>query len=93
MHAHNGPHDGILLLEEHIEELHAKIESCQKFILASRIAAVGGGIVLVAIRFDLGTMAAAVAAFLGGLSLGVQMPARPRKQRRKSSRLRQIGMR
>ena len=98
MHAHNGPHDGILLLEEHIEELHAKIESCQKFILASGIAVVGGGIVLVAmlvgaIRFDLGTMAAAVAAFLGGLSLGVQMPARPRKQRRKSSRLRQIGMR
>ena len=44
MHAHNGPHDGILLLEEHIEELHAKIESCQKFILASRIAVVGGGI-------------------------------------------------
>jgi hypothetical protein len=96
LHAHNGPHDGILLLEEHIEELHAKIESCQKFILASRIAVVGGGIVLVAmlvgaIRFDLGTMAAAVAAFLGGLSLGVQI--RPRKQRRKSSRLRQIGMR
>ena len=44
MHAHNGPHDGILLLEEDIEELHAKIESCQKFILASRIAVVGGGI-------------------------------------------------
>lgn len=58
-----------MLLEEHIEELYAKIESCQKFVLASRIAVVGGGIVLVAmlvgaIRFDLGTMAAAVAAFL-----------------------------
>ena len=61
-----------MLLEERIEELCAKIESCRKFILASRIAVTGGGILLAAmlvgaIRFDLGTMAASVAAFLGGI--------------------------
>jgi hypothetical protein len=66
------PHEEIVRLEEHIEELHAKIESCRKFILASRIAVVAGGIVFAAmlvgaIRFDPGIMAAAVAAFLGGL--------------------------
>jgi hypothetical protein len=66
------PHDEIVRLEERIEELHAKIESCRKFILASRIALAGGGIVLTAmlvsaIRFDPGAMAAAVAAFLGGI--------------------------
>ena len=65
-------HDEIVHLEERIEELCAKIESCRKFILASRIAVTGGGIVLAAmlvgaIRFDLGTMAASVAAFLGGI--------------------------
>ena len=65
-------HDEIVCLEERIEELCAKIESCRKFILASRIAVTGGGIVLAAmlvgaIRFDLGTMAASVAAFLGGI--------------------------
>ncbi len=65
-------HDEIARLEERIEELCATIESCRKFILASRIAVTGGGIVLAAmlvgaIRFDLGTMAASVAAFLGGI--------------------------
>jgi hypothetical protein len=59
-------------LEEHIEELGAKIESCRKFVLASRIAVAGGGIVLAsmllgAIRFDPAAMAAAVAALLGGI--------------------------
>jgi hypothetical protein len=66
------PHDEIVRLEEHIEELAAKIESCRKFILASRIAMAGGGIVLAAmllgaIRFDPAAMAAAVAALLGGI--------------------------
>jgi hypothetical protein len=66
------PHEDIVRLEEHIEELDAKIDSCRKFILASRIAMAAGGIVLAAmlvgaIRFDPGTMAAAVAAFLGGI--------------------------
>ena len=66
------PYEEIVRLEEHIEELAAKIESCRKFILASRIAVAGGGLVLAAmlvgaIRFDLGLMAAAVASFLGGI--------------------------
>ena len=65
-------HDEIVRLEHHIEEIHAKTESCRKFILVSRIAVTGGTIALVAmlidvIRFDPGVMAAAVAAFLGGI--------------------------
>jgi hypothetical protein len=75
LHTHKraeDPHGEIVRLEEHIEELAAKIESCRKFILASRIAAAGGGIVLAlmllgAIRFDPAAMAAAVAALLGGI--------------------------
>ena len=66
------PHDAVVRLEEHIEELASKIESCRKFILASRIAVAGGGLVLAgmlfgAIRFDPAIMAAAVAALLGGI--------------------------
>jgi hypothetical protein len=66
------PHDEIVRLEAHIEELAAKIESCRKFILVSRIALAGGSIVLAAmlfgaIRFDPAVMAAAVAALLGGI--------------------------
>ena len=66
------PHDEIVRLEAHIEELAAKIESCRKFILASRIAIAGGGIVLAAmllgaIWFDPAAMAAAVAALFGGI--------------------------
>ena len=38
------PRDEIVRLEAHIEELAAKIESCRKFILASRIVVAGGGI-------------------------------------------------
>jgi hypothetical protein len=69
---HADPHDEIVRLEEHIEELVAKIESCRKFILASRIAVAGGGVVLAAmplgaLRFDPAVMAAAVAALLGGI--------------------------
>jgi hypothetical protein len=66
------PHEEIVRLEEHIEELAAKLESCRKFVLASRIAVAGGGLVLAAmlvgaIRSDLGFMAASVASFLGGV--------------------------
>ena len=66
------PHEEIVRLEEHIEELAAKIESCRKFILASRIAVAGGGLVLAAmlvgaIRSDLGFMAAAVSLLLSGI--------------------------
>lgn len=66
------PHDEIARLEDRVEELAAKIESCRKFILASRIAVAGGALTLAAIifgflRFDPGLMAAAVAALLGGI--------------------------
>lgn len=66
------PHDEIVRLEEHMEELAAKLESCRKFILASRVAVTGGALVLAAmlagvIRSDLGLMAASVASFLGGI--------------------------
>ena len=66
------PHEEIVRLEGHIEELAAKIESCRKFILASRIAVAAGGLVLAAmllgvIRSDLGFMAASVSLLLGGI--------------------------
>jgi hypothetical protein len=64
-------HEEIVRLEERAEELAAKIESCRKFILAARIALVGGVVVLFAmlvgvIRSDLGLMAGSVAALFGG---------------------------
>jgi hypothetical protein len=66
------PRGEIVRLEARMEELEATIESCRKFILASRIAMAVGGILLTAIvfgaiRFDAGVMAAAVAALLGGI--------------------------
>jgi hypothetical protein len=75
LHAHksnNDPHSEIVRLEEHIEGLAAKIESCRKFILVSRIAMAAGGFVLAAmllgaIRFNPAAMAAAIAALLGGI--------------------------
>jgi hypothetical protein len=72
-HEENGdPHDQVVRLEALIEDLTAKIESCRKFILVSRILTWGGGPVLFAMlfgvmRFDVGIMAAAVAALLGGI--------------------------
>jgi hypothetical protein len=66
------PHEKIGRIEEHIEELAVKLESCRKFILASRVSVAGGGLVLAAmlvgaIRPDLGLMAASVALLLGGI--------------------------
>ena len=66
------PHEEIVRIEERIEELAAKIDSCSKFTLAARIAVAGGGVFLAAmlvgaIRSDLGLMAAAVASLLGGI--------------------------
>jgi hypothetical protein len=66
------PRGEIVRLETRMEELEATIESCRKFILASRLAIVVGGILLAAmvfgaIRFDPGVMAAAVTALLGGI--------------------------
>ncbi len=68
------PHEEIIHLEEHIEELAAKIESCRKFVVASRFAVVGAGVVLGAIlvgaiRTDLRLMAAAIALFLRGIAV------------------------
>jgi hypothetical protein len=66
------PHDDIVRLEAHIEALNDKIESCRKFILASRIAMAGGGILFIsillgAIRFDPAAMTASIAALIGGI--------------------------
>jgi hypothetical protein len=63
---------GIARLEEQIDELAARIESCRKFILAGKIAVAGGGVVLIAmlvggIQFDPSVMAIAIAAVLGGI--------------------------
>lgn len=68
------PRDEIERLEARIEQLEAKIESCRKFGLASRLAVVLGGIVLLAImigaiRFNAATMATAIVAVLGGIVL------------------------
>jgi hypothetical protein len=68
------PHDEVVRLEERIEDLAAKIESCRKLILVSRIAVASGGLVLTGmlfgvIRFDPAIMAAAVAALLGGIAV------------------------
>ena len=38
------PRDAIARLEEQIEELHAKLESCQKFSAASRFALISSGV-------------------------------------------------
>jgi hypothetical protein len=64
--------DEIVRLEAQIDELAARIESCRKFILAGRIAVVGGGVVLIAtvvgaIQFDPSIATVAVAAVLGGI--------------------------
>jgi hypothetical protein len=66
------PHDEIERLEAQIDELAARLESCRKFILVSRIAIVAGAVLLAAlllgaIRFDATEMIAAVAALLGGI--------------------------
>jgi len=66
------PHDEIERLEAQIEALTERLESCRKFILAGRIAIVGGGIVLAAMVLGVllvepVALAAAVAALLGGI--------------------------
>jgi hypothetical protein len=68
------PHDEIERLEAQIDEIESRIRSCDKFILASRIAVVGGAVVFVvmlsgAIRLDPTIMAAAFAAVLGGIAV------------------------
>jgi hypothetical protein len=66
------PREEIARLERRIEELAARIESCRKFMLASRITIALGGALLVAaafgaIRFNAPAMTAAIAAVLGGI--------------------------
>jgi len=66
------PHHEIERLEAQIDELAARLASCRKFILVSRIAIVAGAALLVAlplglIRFDPTVMLAAIAAVLGGI--------------------------
>jgi hypothetical protein len=66
------PHDEIVRLEAQIEALAERLEGCRKFILAGRVAMMGGGLVLVAllfgaIRFDPAWLSLAVAALLGGI--------------------------
>jgi hypothetical protein len=65
-------HREIERLEEKIEELAGRQESCRKFILAARVAIIAGAVALVAllfglIRFDPTVMVGAVAALLGGI--------------------------
>ena len=66
------PRQEIERLEAQIDGLVAKLESCRKFILVSRIAVAAGAVLLAAlllgiIRFDVTEMLAAIAALLGGV--------------------------
>lgn len=64
--------DEIGRLEERIEQLAARIDNCRKFMLASQIAIVLGGALLLmlllgVIRPDPAVMTAAITAVLGGI--------------------------
>ena len=66
------PHDAIVQLEQRIEELTAKIENCRKFILASIVAIVLGGLLLLpgivgAVQGEPVTLIAAVVAVISGI--------------------------
>jgi hypothetical protein len=66
------PRDEIARLEECIEELEARLESCHKFAAASRFAIALGGVLLLGlllgvIPFDPLAMTGAMAAGLGGV--------------------------
>jgi hypothetical protein len=68
----NDSREEIERLEEQIDGLVAKIESCRKFILAGRIAVTGGVVAFIAmlagaIGFNSAVMSAAVAALFGGI--------------------------
>jgi hypothetical protein len=78
-------HDDIVRLESQIDELADKIESGRKFILAGRIAVVGGGVVLIptlldAIQFNSSVVAATVAAVLGGIVAAGSNRSTPRRK-------------
>jgi hypothetical protein len=64
--------DQISRLEGEIEELAESTERCRKFVLASKLAIVAGGLLLLAlvvgaIRFDPAAMILAIAAIMGGI--------------------------
>jgi len=66
------PREEIERLEAQIDGLVARLESCRKFILVSRIAVLAGAVLLTALllgilRFDVTEMLAAIAALLGGI--------------------------
>src|SRR6476646_7116375 len=66
------PRDEIARLEDHIEQLEAKLDSCHKFAAASRFAMALGGVLLAGlvfgvIPFDPLTMTGAMAAGVGGV--------------------------
>src|SRR3982751_3739603 len=66
------PRETIARLEEHIEQLEAKLESCQKFAAASRFAMALGGVLLAGlifgvIPFDPLALTGAMAVGLGGV--------------------------
>jgi hypothetical protein len=66
------PREAIARLEEQIERLEARLESCRKFATASRFALVLGGVLLVGlifgiIPFDPLALTGAMAAGLGGV--------------------------
>ena len=66
------PHAEIARLEELIEQLEVRLESCRKFAAASRFAMTLGGVLLLGlvfgvIPFDPLAMTAAIAAGLGGV--------------------------
>jgi hypothetical protein len=68
------PREEIARLEDRIERLAARIESCRKFIVASRFAVTLGGIILLAMilqlmQFDPLVMSASIVAVLGGIVL------------------------
>jgi hypothetical protein len=66
------PREAIARLEEQIEQLEARLESCRKFAAASRFAMALGGVLLVGlifgiIPFDPLALTGAMAAGLGGV--------------------------
>ena len=68
------PHQEIAQLEARIERLGVTIESCRRFMRASRVAVGGGAVLLIvllfgAVRFDPMLFALAIALVLGGLVL------------------------
>jgi hypothetical protein len=66
------PREAIARLEEHIEQLEARLDSCRKFAAASRFAMALGGVLLLGLifgimPFDPLALTGAMAAGLGGV--------------------------